>query len=228
MPASTSLPHWDRLLAVVAHPDDESFGLGGVLSAFVASGCQVDVLCFTRGEASTLHGVAGDLSQIRAQELRSAADALGAGAVDLRDHPDGRLSDVPLDTLVAQVAEAAGPRGVDGVVVFAPDGITGHPDHQRATQAALAYADSHATPALAWTLTAEIAAVLATESGAPFGGRAPELIDITVTVDRTAQREAIGCHSSQALPGAILWRRLDLQGDEEHLFWLLPPAPTRR
>jgi LmbE family N-acetylglucosaminyl deacetylase len=40
-------------LAVIAHPDDESFGLGAVLAAFGA-GTQVRVLCFTRGEASTL------------------------------------------------------------------------------------------------------------------------------------------------------------------------------
>jgi LmbE family N-acetylglucosaminyl deacetylase len=36
-------------LAVVAHPDDESFGLGAVLSAFIDSGTRVSVLCFTRG-----------------------------------------------------------------------------------------------------------------------------------------------------------------------------------
>jgi len=41
-------------LAVIAHPDDESFGLGAVLAALSGAGAQVRVLCFTRGEASTL------------------------------------------------------------------------------------------------------------------------------------------------------------------------------
>ena len=40
-------------LAVIAHPDDESFGLGGVLARLAADGTRVRVLCFTRGEAST-------------------------------------------------------------------------------------------------------------------------------------------------------------------------------
>ena len=39
--------------AVVAHPDDESFGLGGVLATFAAQGRLVHVLCLTHGEAST-------------------------------------------------------------------------------------------------------------------------------------------------------------------------------
>ena len=42
------------LLAVVAHPDDESFGLGGVLAALAATGRRVSLLCFTAGEGSTL------------------------------------------------------------------------------------------------------------------------------------------------------------------------------
>ena len=57
------LPAWSDVLAVVAHPDDESFGLGALLAAFVAAGVRVSVLCLTHGEASTLHGVEGDLSQ---------------------------------------------------------------------------------------------------------------------------------------------------------------------
>ncbi len=60
--ADVGLPHWERVLVVVAHPDDESFGLGAVLSSFVDAGADVSVLCFTQGEASTLHGVEGDLA----------------------------------------------------------------------------------------------------------------------------------------------------------------------
>jgi hypothetical protein len=53
------LPRWDRVLAVVAHPDDESFGLGAVLAAVVGEGAEVGVLCLTHGEASTLTGSTG-------------------------------------------------------------------------------------------------------------------------------------------------------------------------
>jgi LmbE family N-acetylglucosaminyl deacetylase len=60
------------VLAVVAHPDDESFGLGAVLTAIAATGSQVRVLCLTRGEASTLRG-GNDLGELRRTELTMAA-----------------------------------------------------------------------------------------------------------------------------------------------------------
>jgi hypothetical protein len=53
------LPVWTSVLVVVAHPDDESFGLGAILDAFTAAGATVEVLCLTHGEASTLHGAPG-------------------------------------------------------------------------------------------------------------------------------------------------------------------------
>lgn len=58
------LPATDTALVVIAHPDDESFGLGAVLHALVTAGTPVDVLCFTHGEASTL-GAATDLGKMR-------------------------------------------------------------------------------------------------------------------------------------------------------------------
>src|SRR6266487_3011076 len=61
-----ALPAWRRVLAVVAHPDDESFGLGGLLDAFHEAGAEITVLCFTHGEASTLRGVPGDLRELHA------------------------------------------------------------------------------------------------------------------------------------------------------------------
>ena len=89
--ATGALPRWSAVLAVVAHPDDESFGLGAVLDAFGRAGAVVDVLCLTRGEASTLHGVSGDLSELRAAELRTAAEVLGVRNATLMGHPDGDL-----------------------------------------------------------------------------------------------------------------------------------------
>jgi len=50
-------PAFHGVLVVCAHPDDESFGLGGVLHTVADAGSRLSVLCFTHGEASTLHGV---------------------------------------------------------------------------------------------------------------------------------------------------------------------------
>ena len=49
------LPAWESVLAVVAHPDDESFGLGAIIDRMTSGGAAVHVLCYTRGEASTLN-----------------------------------------------------------------------------------------------------------------------------------------------------------------------------
>jgi hypothetical protein len=96
-----TLPGWRRPLAVVAHPDDESFGLGALLSAFVDAGAEPAVLCFTHGEASTLHAVPGDLRQLRADESRSAAQALAVRDVELLEGTDGALAAADQERLAA-------------------------------------------------------------------------------------------------------------------------------
>ena len=218
------LPNWSSVVAVVAHPDDESFGLGAVLGAFVAAGSTVSVLCLTQGEASTLHGVDGDLAVVRALELERAGEALGITRVGLRGYPDGGLASVPLDVLTGEITDFTDGQPVDGIVVFDPSGITGHPDHQRATEAALAWAQARGVPVLAWTLPEDVAESLRTESGAPFLGHVAEQVDLVVEVDRGTQSQAVACHPSQAIPGSVLWRRLELLGDREHLRWLHRPA----
>lgn len=221
------LPRWRSVLAVVAHPDDESFALGAVLSLFADSGTVVWVLCLTRGEASTLHGVPGDLGVLREKELSDAADALGVTRVVLRSFPDGALERVPPEELEAEVRRAAMDGHTDGVVAFDLTGVTGHRDHTVATQAALAAAGALGLPALGWTLPTAVADVLNAEFGASFSGHDPADLDVLVKVDRSRQRRAVACHASQAVPGSVLWRRLDLLADTEHLRWLTAsPSPA--
>lgn len=215
-----ALPSWQRVLAVVAHPDDESFGLGAILAAMAEQGSAVDVLCFTRGEASTLHGVEGDLAEVRARELADAADELGLRRAELLQYPDGGLSAVALDLLVERIEDFAEDEPVDGLVVFDPTGITGHPDHQQATRAALAFADARRLPVLGWTIPNSVAEVLNGEFSAGFIGHGDDEIDVVIEVDRARQRRAIDCHPSQAVPGSALWRRLELLGMHEYARWL--------
>jgi len=217
------LPPWRSVLAVVAHPDDESFGLGAVLAGFADAGAAVAVLCFTHGESSTLHGIEGDLASLRAAELSGAARVLGVDPVRLVDYPDGALAGVDVDALSAHVLDLAGEVGADGLLVFDTDGVTGHPDHARATLAAVAAADSLGLAVLGWTVPRTVAAALNQEYGAAFTGHDPQDIDLVVTVDRTRQLAAVACHPSQAIPGSLLWRRLDLLGDTEYLRWLRRP-----
>jgi LmbE family N-acetylglucosaminyl deacetylase len=66
--------------AVVAHPDDESFGLGGLLATLAAEGRAVHVLCLSHGEAST-PGFGERLAEVRRGELTAAAAQLGGRAI---------------------------------------------------------------------------------------------------------------------------------------------------
>jgi selenocysteine lyase/cysteine desulfurase/LmbE family N-acetylglucosaminyl deacetylase len=215
-----ALPRWRRPLAVVAHPDDESFGLGAVLTAFQAAGARTGVLCLTHGEASTLHGVAGDLRVLREGELGEAARLLGVEHVALRDYPDGDLAAQDPDTLAAEVASEVARRGTDGLLVFDPSGITGHPDHIAATAAALRCAEQLNLPVLAWTLPPGVCAQLRHELGIGFVGCTEDEIDLRVAVDRGRQQQAVQAHASQAVPSSALWRRLELLGEHEYLRWL--------
>ncbi len=131
------LPRWPSVLAVVAHPDDESFGLGALLTAFTGAGATTSVLCFTHGEASTAPAATGPLYELRSRELQAAADALGVRTVTLLHYPDGQLAQICRTRLAGDIIDAARADHADGLLVFDPSGVTGHPDHAAATAAAL-------------------------------------------------------------------------------------------
>lgn len=230
VPREGALPHWSSVLVVIAHPDDESFGLGGLVGALADTGAQVEVLCFTRGEASTLGAQLGDASHlalVRAEELAAAGTALGTSSTILLDRPDGHLGELVPEDLLADVDAAIAHHRPDGILVFDPvGGVTGHEDHAAASRAAVTAAQRHGIPVLGWALPANVADALNAEYDAAFVGYADDDLDITIHVDRARQQQAIAAHASQAVPGSVLWRRLELLEDREHLRWLHHPDST--
>jgi N-acetylglucosamine malate deacetylase 2 len=222
--AGTTLPPWPSTLVVIAHPDDESFGLGAVIDQLTATGAAVHILCYTHGAASTLNQTQADLHRARETELRQAAAELGAAGITLLDYPDGGLAGIPAARLAGHVADAAARVSAAGVLAFDDTGVTGHPDHQAATRAAVLAARQAGLPVLAWTLPAAVAARLSAETGQGFRGQPPGRIDLCLRVGRQRQRRAALLHATQISPAAVLWRRLQLLGDCEHLRWLVPPA----
>lgn len=222
--AGTALPAWPSTLVVVAHPDDESFGLGAVIDQLTATGAAAHILCYTHGGASTLNQTEANLHRARETELRQAAAELGAAGVTLLDYPDGGLAGIPAAQLAGHVADAAARVSAAGVLAFDDTGVTGHPDHQAATRAAVLAARQAGLPVLAWALPAAVAALLSTETGQGFCGQPPDRIDLCLRVSRQRQRRAAQLHATQISPAAVLWRRLQLLGECEHLRWLVPPA----
>ncbi|MFP4636689.1 MAG: PIG-L deacetylase family protein, partial [Nitriliruptoraceae bacterium] len=210
------LPATRRALAVCAHPDDETFGLGGLISSYVHHGAEMALLTLTRGEASTL-GADAQLAERRTAELACAARRLGVATTWLRDHPDGHLADVAMDQLVAEVQVAIERHHPELLLVFHPSGITGHPDHQRATEAALLAACGADLPVYGWFVPSDVAVTLNAEFGTGFVPTEPTAEDRRVPVDRAAQRAACACHRSQSGALPLIERKLELLGEFEHL-----------
>ena len=90
----------DRLLVVVAHPDDETFGCGSLLAHAAASGVPAVVACATRGEAGSPTPGRGlddaDMAEVREAELREAAELVGVGRVELFDWIDSGMDGEPV------------------------------------------------------------------------------------------------------------------------------------
>jgi len=143
--------------------------------------------------------------------------------VTLLGYRDGGLAARPPGELADRVTGLAARHHPDGLLAFDDTGITSHPDHQAATAAAVRAGTMLGLPVLAWALPADLADTLRAETGQPFAGQPPGNLDFRIRVDRACQRQAAWLHTSQISPAAVLWRRLELQGDTEHLRWL-PPA----
>ncbi len=123
-----------RLLAILAHPDDESLGIGGTLAKYASEGIETHLVCATRGEAGWFgepedYPGPFEFGQIREQELRHAADVLGISSLRFLDYCDGDLDRVPASRAIARIVGQIRDIRPDVVITFGPDGAYGHPDH---------------------------------------------------------------------------------------------------
>lgn len=143
-----ALPLWTSVLAVVAHPDDLSPGVGPVLDTFVRKGARAGLLCLTHGGSSPRQGDPHELASMREADLSAAAQALGVTETLLRHHPDGALDEVCRTRLATDVVTAAGSVHADGLLVQDDGDGAGQPDHVAALSAALLAAETLDLPVL--------------------------------------------------------------------------------
>jgi LmbE family N-acetylglucosaminyl deacetylase len=121
------------VLAVFAHPDDESLVAGGTLAACAAAHLRVGVISLTRGELGVVDGRRGsdgaELAVMRERELAEAAAVLGAEWGRCLELPDGELASVDRAGAVDAVAGIVSAHEPRSVVSFAAEGLYWHPDH---------------------------------------------------------------------------------------------------
>lgn len=211
-----------RLLVVIAHPDDESFGCGSVLARATAEGHDAAVLCATRGEAGESRIETDDLGSLREHELRTAARILGVCTVRLLHHADSGMTGDPLPGTLAAADPVALTNEILSVidelrpdVVVTLDASDGHRDHAVVRDATLGAVDTadHA-PAATYLLCLARSSMTrwAEHMRANGGGDAYLALgdlgtpdeDITLVVDVSdhvsTRWAAMRAHASQASP----------------------------
>lgn len=218
----------ERMLVVVAHPDDETFGCGSIIAAASAAGAEVTVVCATLGDRGESHlGLSpAQLAQQRLLELHLAAQVLGATTVITLDHgdsdfsgdlPDGSLCAIDERIVVRQIVGVL--RDVRPHVVVVLDGSDGHRDHQRirtATLAAVEVADACGDEIAVYESSLPnslmrqwLEEMRSIDPGAAYHAIDPDSFgrpdhEITHVIDATAvlhlRKLAISMHSSQSSP----------------------------
>jgi N-acetylglucosamine malate deacetylase 2 len=189
------------LAAVLAHPDDESFGCAGALALAHDEGRTTRLLVVTRGEAGSADGERDPaVGDVREAELICAARAIGLDEVSLLDgYPDGGVADEPFERLVDEIAAWLADRRPQAVITFGPHGVTGHPDH-----IVVGNATRWAVEQLAEAGIAPNAVYVISPIFDPGGNRfdlspeeqaATHRIEITGVAGR--KLDALGCHASQ-------------------------------
>ena len=132
-----------KLMAILAHPDDESLGLGGTLAKYSAEGVETYLVCATRGERgrfgdAQVRPAPEEVGRVREAELRAAARELGVKEVHFLDYQDKDLDQANPEEAIGRIVAHLRRVQPQIVITFAPDGAYGHPDHIAISQFATA------------------------------------------------------------------------------------------
>lgn len=215
-----------RAIAVFAHPDDETFSVGGTLARAVSLGWRVTAICATRGEVGEIapgtNATPETLGAVREQELRAACAALGIADVRFLGHRDSGMAgtaenkdpraymNASDEAVIGELIDVFAEDPPAVVFTFDESGIYGHPDHKAIHRHATAAFDrAAATDArlLYTTLPKSVAKLIGDQlraAGAQAGplgdfGVPDEQVDIRADVAAfvAAKRRAVAAHATQ-------------------------------
>ncbi|MDP2728127.1 MAG: PIG-L deacetylase family protein [Dehalococcoidia bacterium] len=230
------------LLAVFAHPDDESYGPGGTFAKYTAQGVAVHLLCATRGEEGTLGNppicTREELGRVREEELRCACQALSIKEVRFMGYWDGTLDREDPSQVEEKIVRAIRETRPQIILTFPPDGVSGHLDHMmihRCTTAAYHHAGDEAffpkhfeeglqpcSPAKLYYVA--LPGEMIRSLGVDFQGHDEH---ITTVIDVSQQVEtkmrAISCHRTQLDFPKLTPEQVQQYLSKEY-FWLAHPA----
>ena len=132
-----------RIGCIFAHPDDETFCVGGIIAKYAAAGAKIDLYCATYGDAGKSASVPvssrEELATIRRTELDAAARILGIHSVEMGRYRDGELCQADTSQLVGDLVSFIRRTRPHILLGFGPEGApTGHRDHRALSHATTA------------------------------------------------------------------------------------------
>ena len=221
------------ILAVFAHPDDESFLAGGTLAFYARNGVEVKLLCLTHGEqgysdiATTYDRRI--LPYVRQAELAWCCEILGIELLPLLDFPDGKLARFKTATLARPIARAIRQHRPEIILTFGAEGLTLHPDHRaiyRATTLAFQEAADPGTALFYAGLNEYDVQKLSTRLEGSLGGLPLRLTgapgieqDTVIDIQKVSELKwaALACHRTQSAGFEALTRHdFQLLGGKEY------------
>lgn len=127
-----------KIVIVIAHPDDESYGLGGTIAKYSSQGVEIHLITATNGEKAKLtdsHKINTDLGQVRKEELSEAGKILKIQRIYFLDYPDSLLDTIPINKLKSKIKSIIEKVEPQIIITCDRNGITGHPDHRYISRA---------------------------------------------------------------------------------------------
>ena len=134
-----SLERKRSILTILAHPDDESYGMGGALVKYHEEGVRLILVTLTDGGSGSKRvkpGVLPDapLGVCRLKELELACQALGIDRLVHLGFTDGKLHRTDKTVMINKVTPIICEEKPDIILTFHPNGISGHLDHVATTE----------------------------------------------------------------------------------------------
>jgi LmbE family N-acetylglucosaminyl deacetylase len=188
-----------RMLAILAHPDDESFAIGGPLAKYAHQGIQVVLLTATRGEAGILGTKPEAAGAIRELELNRAAKHLGIEVYFL-DYKDGELATVNPEKLLEHIACWIDTVQPQVVLTFGPDGVSGHPDHVAVSKIVTQAVEKFFPNVCLLYIAPSEATALGCGVTATISGKEDKIIPVDISDYKIQKIRAIQSHNSQHPP----------------------------
>ena len=206
------------ILSIFAHPDDESYGVGGSLAKYHARGVRLALVTLTDGGSGSKRLQPGPLpdaplGECRLKELETACSVLGVDRLIHLGFVDGKLDKTDREEMIAKIVPVIEEERPDIILTFHPNGISGHHDHIVAAEvarvaferAARSGNPSHQAKKFYYhCMLDKVAAMLKRRSPGRnyYGVRLDEITTVIDTSDYTNIRmEALKCHQTQFSPG---------------------------